>query len=393
VSRIQVNTDLVHAQAKQVAYGQNRIGGAWRALAEGLSGTEGMAGNPGKDEAAAEFLSVYAPAAETAWKAFAALHRSVGDMSKGLTQTANNHLKAENGSVVPPKRFSMFPQQQGLLTDKLLGFTVSGPLNVPGPPSAAGPGEEAPKSLLESLTGIEIGLFDVSEYWPTGNPMKLYKASQAWQAAHDALVGARGPIATATKTVTDHSDAPDIDAFGAYWRKVYADCAPGTLFDGLPRLCAALARACNEYGQAISSATVQMNSAVGNPIAVVIQAAAIRAAMAAAARALLQTVGTITAGALGYQLVSAVSAAVATAPTVTITETVVEGRRQVDLALSKQRSRDKPETLTQEEQAAVDAKAAGLPYDQKAYRRAMQKIKKNEKLAGDRNKEKRGRKK
>ncbi|MFC9895262.1 hypothetical protein ACFVMC_16380 [Nocardia sp. NPDC127579] len=46
-------------------------------------------------------------------------------------------------------------------------------------------------------------------------------------------------------------------------------------------------------------------------------------------------------------------------------------------------------TLSAEEQAAVDNKNAGRPYDQKAYNRAMQKIKQAEKYDGCRNKQKR----
>jgi hypothetical protein len=47
-----------------------------------------------------------------------------------------------------------------------------------------------------------------------------------------------------------------------------------------------------------------------------------------------------------------------------------------------------PETLTQEEQKAVDDRAAGRPFDQAAYARAKRKLDKNEKLRGERNKRK-----
>jgi hypothetical protein len=49
--------------------------------------------------------------------------------------------------------------------------------------------------------------------------------------------------------------------------------------------------------------------------------------------------------------------------------------------------------LSPEEQAAVDAKDAGQPYDRSVFNRAAQKEKKAEKFAGDRNAQKRGRKK
>ncbi|GAA5067384.1 hypothetical protein [Nocardia callitridis] len=51
------------------------------------------------------------------------------------------------------------------------------------------------------------------------------------------------------------------------------------------------------------------------------------------------------------------------------------------------------ETLSADEQAALDCKAQGRSgCDEAAYNRAKQKIKKNEKYEGDRNKQKRGRK-
>jgi hypothetical protein len=45
--------------------------------------------------------------------------------------------------------------------------------------------------------------------------------------------------------------------------------------------------------------------------------------------------------------------------------------------------------LSNDEQAAVKAKAAGEPYDQKAYKRAQQKIKRAEKYQGNPNAQKR----
>ena len=47
--------------------------------------------------------------------------------------------------------------------------------------------------------------------------------------------------------------------------------------------------------------------------------------------------------------------------------------------------------LSADEQAAIDNKQAGRPYDPVAYKRAMQKIKQAEKYDGQRNKQKRGR--
>ncbi|WP_433151937.1 hypothetical protein ACQPZ8_16370 [Actinomadura nitritigenes] len=64
-------------------------------------------------------MAAYKPAVEAAWRGFAALHRSIGEMSLGLTQKAHNHIKADRSSVINGG-FSMIPQQQGSFLDQLL---------------------------------------------------------------------------------------------------------------------------------------------------------------------------------------------------------------------------------------------------------------------------------
>lgn len=280
-----------------------------------------MAGNPGKDRAAARFIAAYEPAVEAAWHGFAALHRSVGDMSRGLTQTVHNHVKADRSSLING-RFSMVPQQHGSLLDQLLRGTVPRSLNVSPPPSAAGPGESPPKSLLESLTGISFDPFDISEYWPTGDPFALRAAAGAWQNAHSKLSGAQGPLAAEVKRVTGHSDAPDIAAFGDYWRRLNG--SPPSLLEALPQLCAGMARACDRYAGAVQTAQIQLNDAAPNPVAALVEMATIRAAMAAAAGRLLQAVSVIATGALAEHLVTSVTTGAANAPNLRILEAETE---------------------------------------------------------------------
>ncbi|MFI0444452.1 hypothetical protein [Actinomadura sp. 6N118] len=319
MTKVMVDTDLVHNAAKYVASSQNALGTTWTTLAGALVSSTGMAGNPGTDQAAAKFVSAYQPAVQAAWRGFQALHRSTGDMSRGLTQTANNYTKADQHSVMGGG-FSMVPQQQGSFRERILGFAVAPALSVPAPPPASGPGVPAPKSLLETLTGVEIGWLDVSEHWPTGNSRALAQAGTAWQTAQDSLVDARSRMAANVRTVTDHSDAPDIDAFGGYWSRLYTDCFPNTLLDGLPQLCAAIARACREYATAVQEAQTKVSGTASNPIAALAGAAAMRAALAEAAGKLLQTTGLIAVGALGTHLVTMVSTGAANAPNLRILE-------------------------------------------------------------------------
>ncbi|MDL4820787.1 WXG100-like domain-containing protein [Actinomadura opuntiae] len=321
MSKVLIDTALVQEAAGRVAASQNGIGVVWENLGGALATTHGMAGNPGKDRAAARFVAAYKPAVEAAWRGFAALHRSVGDMSRGLTQTARNHIKADRSSVING-RFSMVPQQQGSFLDQMLHGKVSGPLNVAPPPPAAGPGKSPPKSLLESLTGISFDPFDISEFWPTADPFALEVAARAWQTAHNTLSGAQGPLAAEVEKVAGHSDAPDIAAFGDYWKRL--DGRPASLLEALPQLCAGMARACDKYAGAVQAAQVQLNDAAPNPVAALVETATIRAAMAAAAGRLLQSVSVIATGALAEHLVTSVTTGAANAPNLRILEAETE---------------------------------------------------------------------
>lgn len=62
MSRVWIDTELVQAAAGNVAGAQNRFGQTWNILGASLTRTNGMAGNPGKDQAAAKFVAAYTPA-------------------------------------------------------------------------------------------------------------------------------------------------------------------------------------------------------------------------------------------------------------------------------------------------------------------------------------------
>ncbi|MBO2447353.1 hypothetical protein J4573_09675 [Actinomadura barringtoniae] len=325
LSRVWIDTDLVQTAASNVAGAQNRFGQTWSTLAGALTPTNGMAGNPGKDAAAAKFAPAYSHAAEAAWGGLATLHRSVGDMSRGLTQTVKNHTKADRRSMISGP--SPFPQQPNSVPTfrQFVGLEAAGPLNILPPPPVTGPGASPPKSLLENLTGLHFDPLDLDKYWPTGDPWSLLRAADAWQAAHTSLIEVRGRLAADLKRVTDQSDAPDIDAFGGYWDRIYQDCFPSTLLEALPNLCDGISRACREYGNAVLDGQTKASDAVSNPIGIIVEAATIRAALAATATRLLQTVSVITAGALASNLITSVATGVADTPNLRILDAELDG--------------------------------------------------------------------
>jgi hypothetical protein len=152
----------------------------------------------------------------------------------------------------------------------------------------------------------------------------------------------RGRLAADVKRITDHSDAPDIDAFGGYWNRIYQDCGPYTLLEALPSLCDGIGKACREYGGAVREAHTQASEAVSNPIGIIIEAAAVRAALASAAGKLLQTVGVIAAGALASHLVASVTTGTANAPNLRILQAEVEGEQEHPHGAYKPSGKHKP---------------------------------------------------
>ncbi|MFC4912061.1 hypothetical protein [Actinomadura gamaensis] len=313
MTKVWVDTSLMEQAALKAGAAQTEIGSLWSRLGSKLSDSKGMGGNPGIDKSAAAFVPVYDRAAAAAWQGFGALHRAVGDMAKGLTQTANNHLAADHHSTLG-NGFSLAPSSPAL--GLLVGPKVAGPLNVAPAPSAGDSNKKPAKSPLESITGID--LLGGGENIPTADEVGLLKVASDWNAAHNYLVGTRGDLHVTVVQVTRHSDAPDVDAFGYYWKKVYQDGHPETVMEGLPQLCLALSRACEQYAVGVRDAKMKINDATANPIALIAEAAAVRAMLAQIAGQLLKTVSGITAGVLADHIINSVTVGAANVPDVRI---------------------------------------------------------------------------
>ena len=74
---------------------QNDLTNAWETLQSALDANSGMAGD---DDPAKSFNSKYGPAVSAAWKALRAATLTLGGISTGLTQTANNFVLADRHS-------------------------------------------------------------------------------------------------------------------------------------------------------------------------------------------------------------------------------------------------------------------------------------------------------
>ena len=94
-ARVDITPDSVQRAAVNFATGQQHLADAWMRLQTGLNANAGMAGTGAPAKA---FTSKYDPALQTIWKGFDSGIIHLGATSKGLTQTANNHLKADHHS-------------------------------------------------------------------------------------------------------------------------------------------------------------------------------------------------------------------------------------------------------------------------------------------------------
>jgi hypothetical protein len=107
---IDVTPQDIASAAKAFGAAQNDLRSAWARLRTALDSAAGMAGD---DAPADSFNARYAPGAAAAWKALRTSVLTLGGISTGLTQTANNFVIADHNSSArregPPATFAREP--------------------------------------------------------------------------------------------------------------------------------------------------------------------------------------------------------------------------------------------------------------------------------------------
>jgi hypothetical protein len=329
--------EVAHA-AEGFAVAHGDLEKTWTALGSALQFQAGMAGN---DDFARQFYSRYQRGADAAWAAFGKTADTLDGISRGLTQMANNYLKADHHSAVgisgpPPTVPPAAPSPRPAV----------GAVCVPAIDSALGPGEPG-------LPG------PLARFWPNAHTDKLRSGARAWHAAGGEIEQIAGHLSAVIGSLTDFNHGADVRAVETFWSRVYRVGDPHTLLDGLPRLCKALGDACDRYADAVDHARSTMKWALaGAGIAIGVttvvgvaatiftfglsdagagaadtaEAAAILAPEAEAAAA---TISAGTEAAVAADLVSAVEAATADAPEV---EVVDAETTQVEQALDEELS-------------------------------------------------------
>ena len=243
---VDVTPDEVNSAAGTFAKQQDQLGNVWSNLASSLSA--GMAGNDG---GAQKFAAKYDPAAKAVWKAFGSAIRVIGGTAKGLVQTANNYVKAEEHSTVGKKPAG----------DKFPPPMVADDIYVTGPDPAEGEGHSSVPDWL-------------SKYWPNGDPDKLRDAAKAWRTARDGVGDVTTTLHGAIIGITDYNSADDIAAMDKFWDSIAKPGDKKAVLTGLHDACDDIAKACDAYAKAIDDARDNLKTALAEAgIAVVLTTA------------------------------------------------------------------------------------------------------------------------
>ena len=224
---IRVTPADVGVAAKNFCTAQDGLSRAWDTLLARLDSNAGFAGD---DDPAKTFNAKYLPAVQAAWKALRSATLTLGGISLGLTQTANNFLVADHRSsatkhVAPP---ALAPEP--VISDLLM----------PDPSSALGPGE-----TVWFLPG------PLAKFWPNAHPDRARAVASAW---HDAATAVGSVVQSAQSALlTLEADDDTTKAINGFWSQVFAPGNDKTVLAGTQHLCQAIGDACARYAEAIDS--------------------------------------------------------------------------------------------------------------------------------------------
>jgi hypothetical protein len=378
-ARILVTPEQMNTAAKNFAVGQHDLADAWMRLAGALEGAAGMAGG---DKAAHAFAARYEAATAVAWKAFDKAIVVLGGTSLGLTQTVNNHIKADHHARAdhPTSAPELYPRQQ-----------VYPNMSMASAPSVIGPGDFGP---LGGIGGHFNAL--VTKYWPQAHIGKLSAAAAAWRAAAGEVQKVASWLDWTIGTLSDTNDGPDFAAIDGYWRKIYRPGDPHTILTGLYRICTTLADACDRFATITDKARTKViekailaEAEIALTITVV--GKALKVALAGIARVTLVAVDAIATRFLAEETIAAVDAAADAAPAIEAVEADFEqtAAKAIDEELEASLARLRPaerDTLAraQQKHPELDLKpvaeerdgeyidSQGRTYDQMGNPRASQ---------------------
>ncbi len=224
---ISVTPKDIATAARTFYTAQNDLTNAWETLQSALDANSGMAGD---DDPAKSFSSKYVPAVSAAWKALRSATLTLGGISTGLTQTANNFVLADHHSSA---------KKNGQAAT-FLAEPVTDDIVMADPDSPIGPGE-----TVWFLPG------PLSKFWPNAHTDKVRAAGTSWHNAANAVESVAGNATGALASLESNDDTSQ--AIGDFWSQVYSPGNNKTVLAGARQICQSLGDACNKYADAIDS--------------------------------------------------------------------------------------------------------------------------------------------
>jgi hypothetical protein len=224
---IKVTPADLATSAKYFYSAQQNLSNAWQTLLTSLDASAGFAGD---DDPAKSFDAKYEPAVQAAWKALRSATLTLGGISLGLTQTANNFLAADHHSSA----------QQHSSQPAFAPEPVTSDMYVPPPVSAIGPGE-----TVWFLPG------PLERFWPNAHTDKTRAAAAAWHDAASAINSASQAAESAL--IMLEADDDTSQAINSFWSQVYSPGDNRTVLAGAQQICQSLGDACDKYATAIDN--------------------------------------------------------------------------------------------------------------------------------------------
>jgi hypothetical protein len=227
-------TGTINVTPQDIAWAAKAFGGAqddlynaWLRLQTALDNAAGMAGD---DAPAQSFNARYSPAVAAAWKALRSSALTLGGISTGLTQTANNFVLAEHHSSVGGNGAAATFAPEPVFAD----------IDMASPSSAIGPGE-----TVWFLPG------PLSRFWPNAHTDQVRAAAAAWHQAAGDISSIAGNSQSALASLEANDDT--VQAINGFWKQVYSPGNSTTVLAGTQQICQAIGDACVKYANAIDA--------------------------------------------------------------------------------------------------------------------------------------------
>lgn len=225
--KIDVTPQDIGTAARTFRVAQDDLSNAWTRLQTHLDLNSGMAGD---DNPAKSFNTKYDAGVRAAWKALRSSALTLGGISLGLTQTANNFVAADHHSSA---------RKRGVPT-KFTPEPVFSDIEMAAVDSAIGSGE-----TVWFLPG------PLAKFWPNAHTDRLRAAATAWHDAAKSIDTIAGDAQSGLTRLEANDDTAQ--AISEFWSQVYSPGNNKTVLAATHQICRSLGDACDKYAEAVDN--------------------------------------------------------------------------------------------------------------------------------------------